>query len=125
MLHVKARQKGWMGWVQGYRLPKAWYEGEPCLQEFTTLQKQRSRAPAIGATGLLVGGVGGVKGIKLAGCGARLQGGFKSVLVDCCGMCGKVGGRNRDLRECRWTPPAGCTLNSLVTWQALPEKSAQ
>ena len=34
-------------------------------------------------------------------------------------------GRNRELRECRWTPPVGCTLNSLITWQALRGGSEQ
>ena len=64
-------------------------------------------APAIGATGLLAGGVhrGGVKGIKPVGCEVMLQGGAKSVFVDCCGMCGRVGSRNRELRDCRWTTP--------------------
>jgi hypothetical protein len=64
-------------------------------------------APAIGETGLFAGGVrrGGVKGMKPVGSEVRLQGGVKSVFVDCCGMCGRVGSRNRELRECRWTPP--------------------
>ena len=91
--------------------------------------KMTAVVPAIGETGLLAGGVrrGGVKGIKPVGCEVTLQGGVKSVFVDCCGMCGKVGSKNRELRECRWTPPAhaGCTLNSLIAWQALREKSAQ
>jgi hypothetical protein len=82
-------------------------------------------APANGATGLLAGGVGGVKvATKPAGCEARLQGGVKSVFAACCGMCGKIGSRNRELRECRWTSLAGCTPNSLITWQALRKKSA-
>ena len=84
-------------------------------------------APAIGETGLLAGGVrrGGVKGMKPVGYEVRLQGGVKSVFVDCCGMCGKVGSRNRELRECRWTSPAGCIRNSLITWQALRKTSTQ
>jgi hypothetical protein len=101
---------------------------------YKTSQHSKSNeavAPANGATGLLAGGVGGVK-VKVAtqkppGCEARLQGGVKSVFKACCGMCGKVGSKSRELRECRWTPPAhaGCTLNSLIAWQALREKSAQ
>ena len=69
--------------------------------------KMTAVAPAIGETGLLAGDVhrGGVKGMKPVGCEVTLQGGVKSVFVDCCGMCGKVGSRNRELRECRWTPP--------------------
>ena len=83
-------------------------------------------APAIGVTRLLAGDVhrGGVKGMKPVGFEVRLQGGVNSVFVDCCGMCGKVGSRNRELRDCRWTPIAGCTRNSLITWQALRKKSA-
>ena len=51
-------------------------------------------APAIGAIGLLTGGVGGVKGAtQPVGCEARLQGCVKSVFAGCCGICGKVGGR--------------------------------
>jgi hypothetical protein len=65
---------------------------------------------AIGGTGLLAGGVGGVKGsveggTKPDGYEVRLQGGVTSVFEDSCGMCGQVGSRNRELRECRWTPP--------------------
>ena len=72
-------------------------------------------APAIRETGLLAGGVrrGGVKGMKPVGCEVRLQGGVKSVFVDCCGMCGRVGSRNRELMECRWTPP--CWLHPKLT----------
>ena len=59
---------------------------------------------------MLAGGVGGVRqamegGTKPAGCEARLQGGVKSVFAACCGLCGKVGSRNRELRECRWISP--------------------
>ena len=66
-------------------------------------------APASGATGLLAGGVGGVGqavggGTKPAGCEDRLKGGVKSMFAVCCGLCGKAGSRNRELRECRWTP---------------------
>ena len=94
---------------------------------YKTSQHSKSNeavAPTNAATGLLAGGVGGV---KVATNKPRLQGGVKSVFEACCGMCGKVGSKKRELRECRWTPPvhAGCTLNSLIAWQALREKSAQ
>ena len=94
---------------------------------YKTSQHSKSNeavAPTNAATGLLAGGVGGVKVVTNK---PRLQGGVKSVFEACCGMCGKVGSKNRELRECRWTPPAhaGCTLNSLIAWQALREKSAQ
>ena len=77
---------------------------------YKTSQHNKSNeavAPASGATQMLAGGVGGVRqavkgGTKPAGCtcGARLKGGVKLVFVACCGLCGKAGSRNRELREC-------------------------
>ena len=78
---------------------------------------------AIGGTGLLAGGVGGVKGsveggTKPDGYEVRLQGGVTSVFEDYCGMCGKVGSRNRELTQCRWTPPAGWLHPELTNYLA-------
>ena len=72
-------------------------------------------APAIWATGLLAGGVrgGDVKGIKPVGCEVTLQGGVNLVFVFFCGMRGRIGSRNRELRECRWTP--SCWLHPKLT----------
>ena len=88
--------------------------------------KMTAVAPAIGVTRLLAGDVhrGGVKGMKPVGCEVTLQGGVKSVFVDLCGMCGRVGSRNRELRECRWTPH--CWLHPKLTnhLAGFAEKSA-